>query len=256
MKISSSKNSTILLLIVLIATLLFALYYYIVLPKKNEVKALESSVSSLHSEITSFKKQISDAKIEQGKNAKNLFALRKQVPQTREIDQLLLNIEEIEYLTHSQILGISFNNYDKLVSESEIAPTAEETANANNQVPANAENTAGQTTEGNETTTAENAGTAKEGATAENAKAPTPVSTIASASLPPELKLITFNIEVEAPDYANLQTFIKEIEKLERIMHIDIIEYQLLGEEIEFEEKPNDNVTATVQVTTFYYEGE
>ncbi len=63
---------------------------------------------------------------------------------------------------------------------------------------------------------------------------------------------------MESPDLQHLVHFIKEIEKIERIMHVDIIEFTLPGEENEFAEQPveRDSIEATVQVTTFYYEGD
>ncbi|MBM7608815.1 Tfp pilus assembly protein PilO [Lysinibacillus composti] len=237
MKISSSKNSAVLLLTALVATLIFAVYYYVVIPKKDEAEMLSNSVSSLQSEITTYQEQLKGLEDTQAKNTPTTFNLRKKVPQSREIDGLLLNIEEIAYVTESNVQSINFNNYDSLVSESGyIEPeTQEETSSTE--------------TEGTETTDPE---------AIENGEAiqeDVPISTLAQ-SLPPELKLITFNLEIESPDYTRLQQFIKEIEDLERVMHIDTISYSLPGEENEFAEDASDVATASVQVTTFYYEGE
>ena len=65
---------------------------------------------------------------------------------------------------------------------------------------------------------------------------------------------MTFEVGVESPNAENLQQFMKEIEQLERVMHIDTIEYALPGEENTFATDASDIVTATIQVTTFYYE--
>lgn len=89
---------------------------------------------------------------------------------------------------------------------------------------------------------------------AEDTNAHAPVSTIAVETLPPSLKLVTFEVEVASPEYEKLQQFIKEIEKIERVMHIDRISYSLEGEEKVFDAAATDTVTAMVQVTTFYYE--
>ena len=67
--------------------------------------------------------------------------------------------------------------------------------------------------------------------------------------------MLTFVIGLASPDFEHLVDFVKEIEKLERIMHIDIIEFSLPGEEDEFAEEPQKSIKATIQVTTFYYEG-
>ena len=81
-----------------------------------------------------------------------------------------------------------------------------------------------------------------------------PVSTMTPESLPDNLKMITFEVEVESPDYDQLQQFIREIEGLERVMHIDAIEYALPGEEASLEEEASSSVSANIQVTTFYFE--
>lgn len=219
--------------------LLFAIYYYVLLPKQDEADMLESSVNSLQSEIASLNEQITLVQEEQSRESSNEFALRKKVPDNREIDELLLNIEEIEYVSGSRIQSISFNNYDSLVSASGL--------NDPNAVPDTEENAEGQTEASEEQATDTTSETAEQVIT-------TPVSTIAVESLPANLKLVTFEVDVESPNYEKLQQFIKETEQLERVMHIDAIEYDLPGEENIYAENASDIVSATVQVTTFYYE--
>ena len=73
-------------------------------------------------------------------------------------------------------------------------------------------------------------------------------------SLPPSLKLITFNVDVTSPDEEHLIKFIKEMEQIERVMHVDAIDFSLPGEEDAFAEDKTEAVSASVQVTTFYYE--
>ncbi|WP_332649376.1 potassium transporter [Lysinibacillus sp. 54212] len=232
---SNSKSSPVLLLTALIFALLFAVYYYVVLPKQDEVESMESSVNNLKMEMAALEESIAAVKEQRSNNETNEFDLRKKVPETRAIDELLLNIEEIEFVTGSRILKVEFNNYDSLVSDSGLqdphVPSAEETE--------------GQ--DATQTDTEANAETTPEEDT-------TPVSTIAADSLPGSLKLVTFNMEVASPNYKKLQQFIKEIENIERVMHIDTIQYELSGEENKFAEDKSDTVVATVQVTTFYYE--
>ncbi|WP_240758404.1 type 4a pilus biogenesis protein PilO [Lysinibacillus sp. SGAir0095] len=242
MKLSGNKNSSLLLLVALIAALLFAIYYYIVLPKKDNVEALEGSISSLQSEITALQGQITSIEEESATEVSNVFEIRQKLPKSREIDQLLLNLEEIEYVTETRITSIGFNSYDALVSESAIVPVPEEEGATDG-------------TETQETGEVEEAEEAVQGEeTGETVE--TPVSEIAAESIPPELKLITFNLAIEASVYENIQQFIEEIENLKRIMHIDSISYTLPGEEGEFMEEEAETLSASIQVTTFYYEGE
>jgi len=238
MKVSSNKNTSIILLVLLIAALLFAVYYYLVLPKKENVESLESSINSLQTEITSLQDQQSSIEVSTTSNVENVFAIRQKLPQSREIDQLLRNLEEIEYMTKSRITSIGFNSYDELVSESSIVSNPDEEAATDEKAQ-------------DETATEEST----ESANTEGEVLETPVSDIAATTLPPELKLITFNLEIEAPENQNIEKFIKELENLPRIVHIDSIDYSLPGEEGELQGE-DESITASIQVTTFYYEGE
>lgn len=252
MKLSGNKNSALLLLVALIAALLFALYYYIVLPKKDNVDALEGSINTLQTDIVTLQGEI-DALEEEATdgNVSNLSEIRQKLPQSREIDQLLLNLEEIEFVSESRITSIGFNSYDALVSESTIVPLPEEVVEADETSEVQEESTeTAETEEANE----ENAETEEGTETGEAAE--TPVSEIAAQILPPELKLITFNLEIEASEDQNIQLFIQEIENLKRIMHIDSISYTLPGEEGEFMDEGDETIMASIQVTTFYYDGE
>ena len=249
-KLSSGKNTPILLATVLVLALLFAVYYYLVMPKKDEVAVKESNVAAIQANITSLQAQIALAEQEQKPNTTiDYYALRKKVPQSRAVDQLLLNIEEIEYVARARVQSIGFNNYDSLVSASGLQDP--------NYVPP-VENTdpnaqTGETTDGN----TENTDGSTEQQPSENGEViATPVSTITPDQLPAELKMLTLSISVEAKNYESLLTFIREIEKLERVVRVDTISYSLPGEESTYNPETSKIVSATIQVTTFYYEGD
>ncbi|MEO4053312.1 potassium transporter [Solibacillus sp. CAU 1738] len=240
-KISSSKNSTTLLLSALIIALLFAVYYYVVMPKQNEVSAMQSSVSNLQSDVSGLQNQITAVSSEQEKGTPNQFALRKKVPQDRNLVELLLNLEEIEFVSDSRVLAIKFNNYDSLVAESQLQDPNQEESTED----------ASQSTTENTDTVAVSAQTNDQQTTS----GALPVSSIAKESLPAELKMLTFSIDVEGPNAAKLEQFLKELETLERVMHVDMVDFALPGEENAFAEERSEGVAATIQVTTFYYEG-
>ncbi len=239
MQLSSSKYSAPLLVTALVFALLFAVYYYVVLPKQDEAEAKQNEVNALHSEIAAMKEQL--ALIEEGSNSSvhNEFAIRKKLPASREIDQLLLSLEETEYISNTRITGISFNNYDDLVSASGFTdPNASEA----NETEGASEETSG-------------SGIVDETAIGETDQQETlPVSTMSVEALPANLKLITFQIDIESPDDEQLQQFLKEIEQMERVMHIDTIEYSLPGEEDMLTDEVSTIVSASIQVTTFYFD--
>ena len=251
-KLSSGKNSTVLLLVALVLALLFAVYYYFVMPKKEEVAAKESSITTLQASATSLHEQIALVQNTKTPSTVDVFTLRKKVPNSRAVDQLLLNIEQMEFVAGTRVNSIGFNNYDSLVSSSGLTDP--------NYVPP----TEGETTESSETTDP-NAQTEESSdpngqtdANANNDSNPEtlPVSTITPEQLPAELKMLTLAIAVEAPTYDSLLLFIRELEQLERVVRVDTISYSLNGEDAEFSEESSEIVSASIQVTTFYYEGE
>jgi len=245
--ISSSKNGKLLLVIALAMALLFAVYYYVVKPKEDEAQAVRTEITVLETEISTIEQSLAELNSQHSQTDVNEFALRKKVPAKREIDALILAMEEIEYVTGSRVQSIEFNNYDALVSSSGLqdplyTPEPEEGAAAEDGSEPIETNESTEPTEGTETTEGE--------VSAEEL----PISTIAVETLPPSLKLVTFNINVAAPNDVNLLQFVEEIEKKERVMRIDIIDFALPGEEDKFTEEASEIVTADIQVTTFYYE--
>ena len=262
---SSNTNSTPLLLTVLLLAVLAALYYFLVMPKTEEVSNAESAVANLQSTNASLQQQIDVLNSEQQTSETNEFVIRKKLPDQRAIDQLLLNIEEIEYVTGSRILAVSFNNYDALVNSSgyvdpNTPPQAENTdSTATPATDANAQagemaTTAGQPTAVNTTGTESNEGEAASETNQVATGPELPITTIDALTLPANLKMVTFDVDIEAPNEQQLMLFLKEIEKLERVMHVDAIDFALTGEENDFAEDGSDIVSTTVQVTTFYYE--
>lgn len=216
------------LLIALIAAILFALYYYLLLPKMNEVESKESKVIQLQQQITSLKGQLAKVDKKQGVPASNLLAMRQKLPETRAVEKVVLDLAQIEEVTETRIESMEFNNDDTSVAQSNVSdPNMLEEADA--KVNGKQEN--------------------------EEEKAP-PISSIEKESLPDNLKLITFNLDVAALDIKSLESFLKEIEQLERVMKTDAINLTKPGEQDQLEKDADLTLKATIQITTFYYEGQ
>ncbi len=224
--LTSSKNSSILLLTALVAALLFALYYYLLVPKLDEVEVKASNINQLQQQITEIEGQLTKLDEEQGELVTNILTMRKKVPETRAIEKIILAMAEMEEVTGTRVESLNFNNYDTTVAQSEVTePNMLEKA---------------ETEVDGEQTADENL----------------PVSSIAKETLPNELKLVTFSLEVAALDFKALESFLKEIEKLERVMKTDTISFSLPGEQDQLDKDADLTLKATVQVTTFYYEGQ
>jgi type IV pilus assembly protein PilO len=242
---TSGKHTNLILIVVLIIAILFASYYYLVLPKQDEVSAAEAQVASLSSQITTVQQNIAALQTTEQPKPVDYYALRKKVPQSRAVDTLLLNIEQIEYVSGTSVGSINFNNYDSLVSASAIVDPNDPTAN-------------GTVTEGQVDPNTGQPVTPEAGAVTSEAspEAGVPTTTISAAQLPPALKLLTLNIAVDAPDNSALQLFIREIEQLERVVRVDTISYTLPDELGSVNPLEATNISASIQVTTFYYEGD
>lgn len=222
----SNKQTGYLVISALIAVLLGAIYYFLVYPMSEEKNSKEVTISTVRSEIALLDSQLT-APVEEGED-KNSFQLEKKVPLTRELDMLIKSIEEVDLVSEAKIESIEFNNYDEIVADSTLVPSEEEASPETDD--ADTEEIEGEQ------------------------PAETPVSPVANSTLPPQLKLITFNINILTKDYDHLNTFIKELESIERIKRIDQIEFLLPGEESLLELDYKEAISARIQVTTFYYD--
>lgn len=220
----SNKRTGYLLIIALVAVVLGAIYYFLISPLNEEKDSKETTISTVENEIALLDAQtVAPVEAEE----KSIF-LEKKVPITRELDSLIQSIEEVELVSDAKIESIEFNNYDEIVADSSLVSSEEETS-------AETEDVAVEEVEGEQA-------------------AETPVSPVASTSLPPQLKLITFNISVLTKDYDHFNTFIKELESIERINRIDQVEFSMPGEEQNYDEETKEVISAVIQVTTFYYD--
>lgn len=221
----TNKQTGYLLIIALVAVVLGAIYYFFIYPLNAEKNLKEATLSTVSSEIALLDSQL-DSPVEEAV-VQNSFQLEKKVPITRALDTLIESIEEVELISEARIESIEFNNYDEIVADSSLV-TTEEDASTEADI-------AVEEVEGEQPTE-------------------TPVSPVASTPLPPQLKLITFNISVLTKDYDHFNTFIRELESIERIKRIDQVEFSMPGEEQNYDEETEETISAVIQVTTFYYD--
>ncbi|MFJ7667499.1 hypothetical protein ACIQXI_10335 [Lysinibacillus sp. NPDC097195] len=226
-KLTSHKNSSILLLIAFIAALLFALYYYVLQPKHDEVIAKTNHVEQVQQQMSDMKKELIALEERQSELTMDSLIMRQKVPGTRAIEKIILDVVEIEEVTGTRVESLNFNNYDTAVAQSEVS-------NPNELEKAEAE------VNGDNIDTEETI----------------PVSSIVKDSLPDNLKLVTFSVNVVALNFKTLEQFLQEIEQLERVMKIDMINLTIPGEQDLLNAEADVTIKATIQVTTFYYEGE
>ncbi|WP_342559658.1 hypothetical protein NSQ95_11595 [Psychrobacillus sp. FSL W7-1457] len=233
----SNKRNAYLITGALILLLLFAIYYFIISPLKDEKYSKEISVEVLQGEVASLKEQYdsfqaSDVKVD------NVFALESKVPYERELDELLLSLEQVELISDSKIEAIEFNNYDGILDQMQLELYQEDSI------------------EEDTTQTEEDVQTERESESTDEAEGTIeepPSSPVADAPLPANLKLITFNVSVQTKNYEHLVLLIEEIENLERVLRVDQITMNAPGEQELLDEELPTATSATIQLTTFFH---
>ncbi|MEK5039101.1 hypothetical protein [Sporosarcina sp. FSL K6-3457] len=227
--VNESKSLAILLGVVVVL-LLGAFYYYFVYPKMETKKQTEQAISQLQTDIMTLEQHVAVLSVVDTEDADD-FELRKKLPTQRQLDNLLRSIHEVEVMSESKILKMTFNNYDEEVAQAQNLKSEEETATA---------------TESTEATPAEEAGEEEK-----------PVTPINVEALPKELKLMSLELEMQMLDEAHLMLFLQELEAIERIVRIDGVDISnppAPGELELTDVKPYKQIFVKVQLTTFYAE--
>ncbi|MGX9135419.1 hypothetical protein ACWV26_13740 [Rummeliibacillus sp. JY-2-4R] len=258
--LGENKKIAGLLIALLIFLIGFALYTYLLLPMKEQKSSLQYQISDMQSQIKDSKNQLKNMKSNQQASSKSNAELQLEVPTNRELSSLINSIEQVESVSKTNVVDIAFNNYDAAVKETiNTDPANGQATNATNQNQAtDPTQTAAQnaTVQNNTSINANQATTTGQNQTGTENQ--TPVSPIASSSLPDSLKLLTMNLTVEATDKKEIKQFLEEIEILPRIMRIDAVSYDTPNTEVAASSTdPNtDQLQATIQLTTFYYVGQ
>ncbi|HWI48719.1 MAG TPA: hypothetical protein VNU45_10910 [Rummeliibacillus sp.] len=261
----ANKKVTSLLIAAFVFVIGFAVFYYVVYPKMQERDSLQYQISDLKSQSKVLEKQLKTLKSNQEAEKKSTAELTTEVPTKRELSSLINSIEQLESVSNTEVLNIAFNNYDATVKETintdeQNAGTSNENAAANQKTNATPSTNEAQTQDQHANAADQNNTTTKEQQTAnqDGEKNAVPVSPIASSSLPDSLKLLTMNLSVSATDKKEIKEFLKEIETLPRIMRIDSVSYATPNTEVtdSSTDTKEDQLQATIQLTTFYYVGQ
>lgn len=229
------RKSLVILIIVIMFLLLGLAYFYWIMPMKDEVKAAKRNVELLESDIQLLQSQLDNAQSGQMDRVENQFYLERKMPLDRSIDDLILSLQEIEFVSGTRIENITFNNYDAGLTEAD-------QVFENEEVETEEETSRDELLEDTET---------------ENLEEPTepPVSDVAE-NLPANVKLITVELSVISPNFHQFEVFLQEIEKLERVTRVDTLSFSKPGEQdlLNPEGEADTTVSIDVQITTFYYD--
>ncbi|WP_346206411.1 hypothetical protein NSS89_12700 [Caldifermentibacillus hisashii] len=258
------KRKIVLFIGIILFLLLGLLYFYMIMPLKDDANAAEQNVKQLETEVKALENRLNQNETDQPKNTAKL---EKKMPLSRQLDELILSLQEIEMVSGSQIASINFNNYDGELTEADGTNENNESTDGTDEATADDTNNNNEATDGTDeaTTNETDENQSDEQATEdknsddngsdtndENEQATDETVT----NLPTNVKLITINLSVTSPDFEHFQLFLQELEKLERITRVDTLTFTKPAErELLYEKDGSQAVTADVQITTFYYNG-
>lgn len=215
------------LLVGLLFILLAVIYFLFFKPLVDERKLAETEVVELRNDIASLQKQVDQ--LDEGEQVIDIDLetkrLEKHMPSQPELKEFLLTLQEIELVSDGKIIDYTFS-YDGSIPERQSITEENEEDEEENNTMIEEQNQDEETTE-------------------------TP--SIHLPEMPENVRIVTVSMELFSPDYEHLQTFLKEIEKQERIMMISGLQFTQPGE-LELLETEDETITASIDVTTFYYE--
>jgi len=249
---------------IILFLLLGLLYFYLIMPLKDDANAAEQNVKQLETEVKALENRLNQNETDQPKNTAKL---EKKMPLSRQLDELILSLQEIEMVSGSQIASINFNNYDGGLTEADGTYNNNETTDGTDEATADDTNNNDELTDSTDdpgtnktdknqsdeqVTEDKNSEDNGSDTNDENEQATNETVT----NLPTNVKLITINLSVASPDFEHFQLFLQELEKLERITRVDTLTFTKPAErELLYEKDGSQAVTADVQITTFYYNG-
>lgn len=195
--------------------------------KEKELKMQQQLLKTLESNIGKSSETTSESTV----------ALQKLVPVKPLAEQLLLNIEKAEVVSNSFVLSMDFSDAEVTIEE-ETPADGDREPGENNGADIKAQNEK-----------ADTVGTEEQ--SAETPKDNTGKKETQKLSLPQGVKKITISMNVESPNYFDLESFIRTLENSERIMVIESIDFTANEEIIEYEQvdKP---ISYQVTASAFY----
>lgn len=258
------KRKIILFIGIILFLLLGLLYFYLIMPLKDDANAAEQNVKQLETEVEALENRLNQNESDQPENTAKL---EKKMPLSRQLDELILSLQEIEMVSGSQIASINFNNYDGGLTEADGTNENNESTEGTDEATADDTNNNDELTDSkddptmNETDENQSDEQATEDKKNEDNGSDTndeneQATNETVTNLPTNVKLITINLSVTSPDFEHFQLFLQELEKLERITRVDTLTFTKPAErELLYEKDGSQAVTADVQITTFYYNG-
>lgn len=218
----SKKEMLILLAIFLVIVLVWvSLFFFLIQPKKRELQQQEIMLQTEQQTLMSIQSQLNEVK---NVAFKSSVELQKSVPVKPLLEKLILDIEKAEIVSDSFVKEVTFGEGiavelpDEEMDESQQSDNEEEEAKIQDMK------------EGEEESQEE---------------------VIEKIPLPEGVEKIVINIEVETKSYEALEKFIKTLERSERIIVVENIDFSGT-EEVTSEDDEVAPLTFSLTVSAFY----
>ncbi|WLV24114.1 hypothetical protein QR721_10760 [Aciduricibacillus chroicocephali] len=230
----------------LILILLIVLFFAVLKPMTDEKSANEAEALNLQKQVDNLQteKKRAQNSPDSGQDESTLYKAK--MPLNPSLDELMRSLEEIEAISMSRIDKIEFA-YD---GDLPLPDKEEDTTNPDDAVPdANAGTNDDTATSTDEEDTS--------GAVDSEARTSAD-NKVAQLELqaPENLHTIAMRMEVASPDYEHFDMLMKEVEKLDRVTLVNTLEFKKPAEaELVLDQNPDETVTCTVELITFYYDG-
>lgn len=224
------NRNALIILLGLLFILLFVVFLFFYRPLAGDLAEKEAEEESLMSDLAILEQRLITGEKEGTNDLDELDAIRLQgrLPSEEKLDELILILNEIELVSGSLVNSISFG-YSGSLPDS-VIPQEEES----NNEPVDLE---------------------KEIEERLNPETSEEEGSIQLTEKPAGLEPIQVTLNVESPDYQHFQLFLKEIEKQERMMIVSSLSFDKPAEEeLIFSEEPDETISATVTIMTFYYD--
>lgn len=242
MKLSFSSKEKVTLAVIIFILLLYVLaaQLYFLSPLKSALAQQQQSLQSEQNLLAELKQKAGSS---QQNGIKDTTELQREIPVAPLEDQFILNLQQAESVSNSQIKSMSFSQGGTSGSQNSTAgSTTNSTANSNTSSQQSSNSTASNTNQSSSSNTGSQQQTAQS-------------STSGAAQLGnPALSKLTVQLSVESPTYEDFEKFISTIESLKRIAVVENINYTGPAEVTSLDQGTQP-FTYTLTVSAYYLPG-
>ena len=221
---------------------LIAFYFLFSRPQYQERDDKKVRLAQIEEEINLLRAESESASGPSEDDLNNLKLLEK-VPNSYEIEQFLLTLNEIELVSDSRFTGLELAYDGNLPEVPEEDLPEENEAGETEETEEVEEETEDQDTETD---------SADQPSEEEDSKVP-----FTFEDKPENMHVLTAHVTIASPNYKAFQKFLKEVELQERIMFVNTMTFTKPAEqELVLEELSNETIEFTADITTFFYSEE